>query len=132
MPTAPRRIEEGTQRFQIYANDSATEAADYKTLIVAYRNGAAVRLADVGDVSDGVENIRNLGFANGKPAILITVTKMPGANVIGVADQLRKMMPQLQAALPHSIDLGIVNDSTIPIRSALHDVEITLLIAIGW
>jgi multidrug efflux pump len=124
-------IDEGPLRFQVYANDSAVQASDYKTLIVAYRNNAAVRLQDVADVSDGVENIRNLGFANGKPAVLITVTKMPGANVIGVADQLRKLMPELQAALPNSIDLTIVNDSTTPIRSALFDVEITLLVAIA-
>ena len=67
--------------------------------------------------TDGVENVRNLGFANGQPAVLVTVTKMPGANVIGVADQLRKLMPQLQASLPPSIDLSVVNDSTIPIRA---------------
>ncbi len=124
------QIEEGPQTFQIYANDSATEAADYKTLIVAYRNNAAVRLQDVGQVSDGVENIRNLGFANGKPAVLVTITKMPGANVISVSDQLRQLLPQLQASLPPNIDLTVVNDSTISIRSALRDVEITLGIAI--
>jgi multidrug efflux pump len=124
-------ISQGKQNFEVYANDSAIEAAAYRTLIVAYRNNAAVRLQDVGEVSDGVEDIRNIGIANGKPAVLITVTKMPGANVIAVADQLRKLLPQLQAALPLSIVLSVVNDSTIPIRAALHDVEVTLVIAIG-
>jgi multidrug efflux pump len=124
-------IDEGPLRFQVYANDSAVQASDYKTLIVAYRNNAAVRLQDVAAVSDGVENIRNLGFANGKPAVLITVTKMPGANVIGVANQLRKLLPELQRALPVGIDLTIVNDSTTPIRSALFDVEVTLVVAIA-
>jgi len=124
-------VSQGKQDFEVYANDSATEASAYKTLIVAYRNNAAVRLQDVGEVSDGVENVRNVGIANGSPAVLITVTKMPGANVIAVADQLRRLLPQLQAALPPSIVLSVVNDSTVPIRAALHDVEITLLIAIA-
>ena len=124
-------ISQGKEDYEVYANDSAIEASAYKTLIVAYRNNAAVRLQDVGQVYDGVENVRNVGIANGRPAVLITVTKMPGANVIAVADQLRKLLPQLQAALPPSITLSVVNDSTVPIRAALHDVEITLLIAIA-
>src|SRR5262249_31018601 len=116
--------------FEVYANDSATQAKAYKSLIVAYRNGNAVRLQDVADVFDGVENVRNLGVANGQPAVLITITKMPGANVIAVADTLRRLIPRLQAALPPSITLSILNDSTIPIRAALHDVEVTLVVAI--
>src|ERR1700761_3640072 len=79
-------IAEGGRDFEVYANDSATQAKNYQTLIVAYRNGNAVRLQDVADVSDGVENIRNIGVANGQLAVLITITKMPGANVIAVAD----------------------------------------------
>ncbi len=124
-------ISQSGQDFEVNANDSAVQASQYQDLIVAYRNGAAVRLQDVADVTDGVENVRNLGVANGQPAVLITITKMPGANVIQVADQLRKLVPQLQAALPPSIVLSVVNDSTIPIRAALQDVETTLLIAIG-
>src|ERR1700761_7269995 len=118
------------QDFEVNANDSAVEASQYRDLIVAYRNGAGVRLADVADVQDGVENVRNIGVANGQPAILITITKMPGANVIQVADQLRQLVPQLQAALPQAITLSVVNDSTVPIRAALGDVEVTLVIAI--
>ena len=124
-------ISQSRQEFEVYANDSAPDARDYKTLIVAYRNNAAVRLQDIGTASDGVENVRNIGVANGKPAVLITITKMPGANVIAVADQLRKLLPQLQAALPQSVTLSVVNDSTVPIRAALRDVEITLVVAIG-
>ncbi len=93
-------IEQGTQRLQIYANDSATEASDYKTLVIAYRNGAAVRLQDVAEVSDGVENVRNMGIANGDPAVLVTVTQQPGANVIDVVDAVRAILPELQSALP--------------------------------
>ena len=123
-------IAEGGRDFEVYANDSATQAKNYQTLIVAYRNGNAVRLQDVADVSDGVENVRNIGVANGQPAVLITITKMPGANVIAVADTLRRLVPRLQAALPPAITLSVLNDSTIPIRAALHDIEVTLIVAI--
>ena len=122
-------IEQGTERLQIYANDSATHAADYKTLIIAYRNNAAVRLQDVADVSDGVENIRNLGIANGQPAILVNVTKQPGANVIDVVDRIRGMLPELQGALPLAVNLEVINDPTISIRNSVRDVEETLIIS---
>ena len=122
-------IEQGPQRLQLYANDSATEAADYKTLIVAYRNNAAVRLQDVADVSDGVENIRNMGIANGQPAILVNVTKQPGANVIDVVDRIRGLMPELQASLPLAIGLSVINDPTVSIRNAVRDVEETLVLS---
>src|ERR1700743_1635972 len=75
-------VDQGTRRYQIYVNDTATRADQYKTLIVAYRNNAAVRLQDVADVSDGVENVRNLGRADGKPAVLVTLYIQPGANII--------------------------------------------------
>ena len=123
-------ISQSGQDFEVNANDSAIQASEYRDLIVAYRNGAAVRLQDVASVDDGVENVRNIGVANGQPAVLITITKMPGANVIEVANQLRKLMPLLQQALPPAITLSVVNDSTVPIRAALNDVEITLVIAI--
>src|SRR3984885_11873481 len=122
-------IEQGSERLQLYANDSATEAADYKTLIIAYRNNAAVRLQDVADVSDGVENIRNLGIANGQPAILVNVTKQPGANVIDVVDSIRAIMPELQGALPVAINLSVINDPTVSIRNSVRDVEETLVLS---
>ena len=122
-------IEQGTQRFQLYANDSATEAADYKSLVIAYRNNAAVRLSDVAVVSDGVENIRNMGVANGEPAVLVTVTKQPGANVIDVVDRIRALQPELQAALPNAVNLAVINDPTVSIRNSVHDVEITLILS---
>jgi multidrug efflux pump len=122
-------IEQGSQRYQIYANDNAGLASDYKTLIVAYRNNAAVRLQDIADVSDGVENVRNLGIANGKPAILVNITKQPGANVIQVVDRIDALLPQLRAALPASIDIGVINDTTISIRNSVHDVERTLILS---
>jgi multidrug efflux pump len=123
-------IEQGDQRFQIYVNDTATTAADYKNLIVAYRNNAAVRLSDIADVSDGVENIRNLGLANGKPAVLINIIRQPGANIIDVVDRIKALIPELQASIPSSITITPVNDRTTTIRRSLHDVEDTILIAI--
>jgi multidrug efflux pump len=121
-------IQQQGQTFQVYAN-VAILASDYQTLIVAYRNGSAVRLQDVAQVSDGVENVRNLGTFNGKPAILINITKQPGANVIQVTDNILAQMPALKAALPVSIDLGVLVDTTTSIRNAVHDVEITLILS---
>lgn len=122
-------IQQGDQTFQVYANDVATAASQYKTLIIAYRNGAAVRLQDVAEVVDGVENVRNLGTFNGQPAVLVNITKQPGANVIEVVDLIRGMMPELQAALPRAVDLGTLMDTTTSIRNSVHDVEMTLIIA---
>ena len=127
-------IDQGTQRFQVYANDSATTAADYKNLIVAYRTntnaqGAAVRLSDVAQVYDGVENVRILGVADGKPAILVQITQQPGANVIQVVDRIRAQLPELQAALPQAITLTTLSDATVSIRNSVRDVEETLVIS---
>ncbi len=94
-PTAPRALSSRARSgFQVYSNDNATEAAEYRTLIVAYRNNAPVRLADVADVNDGLENIRNMGMANGKPAVLVTITQQPGANVIQVVNAIKAMLPR--------------------------------------
>ena len=127
--TPKGEIQQGDQTFQIYANDVATAASQYKSLIIAYRNGAAVRLQDVAEVVDGVENVRNLGTFNGQPAVLVNITKQPGANVIEVVDLIRGMMPELQAALPRAVDLGTLMDTTTSIRNSVHDVEMTLIIA---
>ncbi len=123
-------VDFGDQRYQIYVNDTATRAAQYQTLIVAYRNNAAVRLQDVGTVSDAVENIRNLGLADGKPAVLLVLHRQPGANVIDVVDRIRALIPELQASIPASIRIIQTNDRTETIRASLRDVERTLLIAI--
>jgi multidrug efflux pump len=122
-------IEQGPQRLQVYANDSATAASDYQNLIIAYRNNAAVRLSDVADVSDSVENVRNMGTANGQPAILVNVTKQPGANVISVVDNIRAIMPELQGALPAAISLQVINDPTVSIRNSVRAVEETLVLS---
>ena len=122
-------IQQAGQTFQVYANDSATLAKDYQTLIVAYRNGAAVRLQDVAQVSDGVEDVRNLGLFNGKPAVLVQITKQPGANVIQVVDSILKDLPALRKSLPVAVDLDVMVDTTTSIRNAVHDVEMTLILS---
>jgi multidrug efflux pump len=124
-------VDFGERRYQIYVNDTATRAAQYQTLIVAYRDNAAVRLQDVGSVSDGVENIRNLGLADGKPAVLLVLHRQPGANVIDVVDRIRALIPELEASIPASIRIIQTNDRTETIRASLRDVERTLLIAIA-
>lgn len=118
------------QRYQIYANDQATRAADYKSLIIAYRNGAPVHLTDVGQVTDSVENLRNAGLANGKPAILIILYRQPGANIISTVDNVKGLLPQLRASISPAIDLSVAVDRSTTIRQSLHDVERTLILAV--
>jgi len=123
-------IDVGDQRYQIYANDQANKADDYKSLIVAYRNGAPVHLSDVGEVVDGVENLRNSGLANGKPAVLIILYRQPGANIISTVDRVRELLPQLRASISPAIDVGMAVDRSTTIRTSLRDVERTLILAI--
>jgi multidrug efflux pump len=123
-------IEAGDKRYQIYVNDTAIDASEYRSLVIAYRNGAPVRLSDVAEVSNGVENIRNLGLANGKPAVLVLVRRLPGANVIQVSENIRAALPELRAAIPASIGITPTNDRTAQIRASLADVERTLLLSV--
>jgi multidrug efflux pump len=124
-------IEEDDRHYQIYTNDQARKADEYRSLIIAYRNGAAVRLSDIADVSDSVENLRNAGIANGKPSVLVVINREPGANIIDVVDRVTALLPQLQAAIPSDVDIDIAIDRSTTIRTSLHDVERTLLIAIA-
>jgi len=123
-------IDVENHRYQIYSNDQARKAEDYKSLIVAYRNGAAVRLADVGDVVDSVENVRTLGLSNGKPAVMMIVYRQPGANIIQMVDRVKALMPQLLASVSPAIDVNLAVDRSKTIRASLQDVEITLVIAV--
>jgi multidrug efflux pump len=124
-------IEDGDRRYQLATNDQANQAADYRPLVVAYRNGAPVRLIDVGEVVDSVENLRNEGVANGEPAVLVILYRQPGSNIIDVADRVSAVLPQVQASLPSAINVHLAIDRTTTIRASLHDVERTLVIAIG-
>ena len=124
-------LENGGRRYQIYTNDQANHAADYRPLIVAYRNGAAVHLTDVAEIDDSVENLRNQGLANGKPAVLVILYRQPGANIISTVDRVNAILPQLRASIPSAINVELTMDRTTTIRTSLHDVERALLIAIG-
>jgi multidrug efflux pump len=123
-------IEVGNQHYQLYTNDQASLAADYKPLIIAYRNGAPVKLSDVAHVIDSVENVRNLGVANGSPAVLVIVFPQPGANIIDAVDAVKGALPQLEAAMPSDINVSVANDRSTTIRASLRDTESTLFIAV--
>jgi hydrophobe/amphiphile efflux-1 (HAE1) family protein len=114
----------------ITANDQIYRADQYRPLIIAYRNGAAVRLGDVAQVSDSVEDVRNTGLANGKPAVLIIVFRQPGANIIDTVDRVYSVLPQLEASISPSIKLNVVMDRTTTVRASVHDIERALVIAV--
>ena len=124
-------VESGDRSWQIYANDQARKASEYIPLIVAYRNGAAVRLSDVAEVTDSVQDLRNAGISNGKEAVLVILYRQPGANIIETAERVRELLPQLKASIPSAIDLNVVMERTTTIRASLREVERTLLISIA-
>ncbi len=123
-------IEGGARHWQILANDQAMRAADYVPAIVAYRNGAAVRIGDVADVQDSVQDLRNAGLANGKPAVMMILFRQPGANIIETVDRVRALLPSLRASIPGAIDLEVTMDRTPTIRASLREVERTLMISV--
>ena len=124
------QVVSGGRRLQIYTNDQGKVAADYAPLVIAYRNGSPVRLSDVADVVDGPESLYNLGLANGRPAVIVQITRQPGANIIAVVDRIKALMPELRAQLPPQVSLDISLDRTITIRASLVEVERTLLISV--
>jgi multidrug efflux pump len=123
-------IDDGPRRFQIYTNDQSTKAADYAPLVIAYRNGAAVRLSDLATVSDSVEDVRNLGLANGQPSVLVIVFRQPGANILATTDAIMAELPRLVAAMPADVRVTVAMDRSPPIRQSLQDTELTLVIAV--
>jgi multidrug efflux pump len=123
-------LDDGNLRFQVYANDSGTKATDYAPLVIAVRHGAAVRLSDIATITDGVEDVHNLGLVNGKPAVVLVLTRQPGANIIGTVDRVKALIPTLKSALPADIDLQVAVDRTVTIRASLADVERTVVIAV--
>ena len=123
-------IEGSGRRLQIYTNTPGRHAADYRDLVVAWRNNAAVRLKDIAEVTDGPEDVRTLGLFNGKPAVIVLITREPGSNIIETVDGVRALLPQLRAQLPNDIEVQVASDSTRSIRSSLHEVELTLVISV--
>ncbi|MFZ5528474.1 MAG: efflux RND transporter permease subunit [Pseudomonadota bacterium] len=124
-------VEQGERQWQIGANDQARVAAEYAPLILSYRNGAAIRLQDVAQVKDSVQDERAHGLVDGHPAVLLFLYKSPGANTVKTADQVRELLPRLKGLIPPSIDLQVTMDSTPPIRASLREVETSLAVAVG-
>src|SRR6202451_1854452 len=128
---AKGQISDGIVTADILDNDQISKADDYKPLIVGYKNGAAVRLSDVAEVTDSVQNIRAAGYLNGKRAVTIIVFRQPGANIIATVNRIRAQLPSIQASIPLGINTTIVLDRTTTIRASVSDVERTLLISIA-
>ena len=129
--TPKGHFSDGQRMFEIGANDQLFNAIDYKPLLIAYHNGSAVRVSDVGDVVDSVEDLRNAGYVNGKPSVLVIIFRQPGANIIETVDRVRAVLPQIHASIPAAINMRIAMDQTQTIRASVHDVERTLLISVG-
>ena len=124
-------ISTASHSWTITANDQMTRAAQYRPLIVAYKNGAPVRLSDVADVQDSVQDLHNAGNMNGKPAVMMIIFRQPGANIIATVDRIQALLPQLRASIPASANLNVVLDRTTTIRASVRDVQRAIMISIG-
>ncbi|MQY51108.1 MdtB/MuxB family multidrug efflux RND transporter permease subunit [Rhodocyclus gracilis] len=113
------------------ANDQLKSAAEYRALVIAWKNGAPIRLGDVADVIDGAENSRLAAWANQSPAIILNIQRQPGANVIETVDRIKALLPQLRASLPGVVDVALLTDRTTTIRASVHDVQLELLLAVA-
>jgi multidrug efflux pump len=122
-------IEDGDRRWQVTASDQLSKADEYKDVIVTYKNGAAIRLAELGVVSDSVQDTFNYGSSNGKVSVSLVVYRQSGANIIAVVDKIKAMMPRLQALVPPSMDLFITTERTVTIRASINEVQHSLVIA---
>jgi multidrug efflux pump len=124
-------VEEGGRQWQVEANDQAKLAEDYLPLIVSYRNGAPVRIGDLGSAVDSVEDLRSAGIKDGKPSVMLFLNKQPGANIIETVERVKALLPQLRASIPAAIDLSLVADRSQTIRASVEEVSGSLFIAIG-
>ena len=123
-------VEDGRRGFQIYTNDVGKAAADFRNLVVAWRNGAPVRLSDVAQVIDSVEDVHTLGLFNGEPAVVAVISRQPGANIIQTVDSVKALLPELRQEMPADVQMEVASDRTTTIRASLKEVETTLLIAL--
>ena len=119
------------QSFTIGANDQLLTAEEYKPIVVAYRNGSPVRLSDVANVTDGIENVMQAAWMNEDPAVIVNIQRQPGANIIGVVDRIKKLLPQLQAGLPTAVKVSILTDRTETIRASVEDVQFELMLTVA-
>ena len=119
------------QAYTIDANDQLVSSDNYRSIIIAYRNGSPVRMSDVADVIDDVENVKQAAWMNDTPAVIVNIQRQPGANIIGVVDRIEKLLPQLKAALPQSIDVLVLTDRTTTIRASVDDVQFELMLTVA-
>src|SRR5262245_13185536 len=128
---AKGNLEGPRQSFTIGANDQLLSSDEYKKIVVTYKNGEAVRLSDVANVIDGVENVRLAAWMNEQPAVIVNIQRQPGANIIAVVDRIKRLLPQLRASLPSSIEITTLTDRTTTIRASVEDVQFTLVLTIA-
>src|SRR3989454_6129018 len=128
---AKGNLEGARQSFTIGANDQLFTSAEYKAIVVAYRNGAPVRLSDVANVVDGVENVKQAAWMNTKPAVIMNIQRQPGANIITVVDRVKPLLPQLKASLPSAVEVSTLTDRTTTIRASVKDVQFSLLLTVA-
>jgi multidrug efflux pump len=128
---AKGNLEGPRQSFTIGANDQLLSSAEYRSIVVAWRNGAPVRLGDVAEIVDGVENVNLAAWMGTKPAVIVNIQRQPGANIIAVVDRIKRLLPQLRASLPSSIDVTTLTDRTTTIRASVKDVQFTLMLTIA-
>ena len=119
------------QAYQIGANDELLSSADYKPLIIAYKNGAPIKLTDVAGVSDDAENIREAAWMNRAPAVIVNIQRQPGANIITVVDRIKNLLPRLTTSMPSSVHIGILTDRTTTIRASVEDVQFELMLTVA-
>ena len=123
-------LDNGTVRWTLMANDQLFDANHYRSIIIAYHNGAPVRLADIASVRDSVENIYNAGLHNGKPGLILQISRQPGANIVATIDRIRQALPLLKASIPPSIDIDDSEERSITIRASVFEIQMTLLITV--
>ena len=128
---AKGNLEGPRQAFTIGANDQLLSSDEYKNIVVTYKNGAPVRMSDVANVIDGVENVKLAAWMNEQPAVIVNIQRQPGANIIAVVDRIKRLLPQLKASLPSSIEITTLTDRTTTIRASVEDVQFTLILTIA-
>src|SRR5262245_21412235 len=128
---AKGNLEGPRQSFTIGANDQLFTSSDYRNVVIAYKNGAPVRLSDVAQVVDGVENTKLAAWMNDRAAVVVNVQRQPGANIIAVADRIKALLPQLQSSLPSAVKVSVLTDRTVTIRASVKDVQFSLLLTVA-
>ncbi len=129
--TPKGNLEDLGNRWILFATDQLLQPEQYAPLIVAYRNGAPVRVSDIAKVTEGIEDVRNSGYANGKPAVVLGINRQPGANIIKTVDNIKAILPELRASIPPTVNLQITSDRTVTIRASVRDIEFTLMLTVA-